>query len=200
VIGRFPRCFALTLLPLALSGCFASSETKAVFNVHTVEPGVLLRGGQPDEKGLRELKKEFGVTTVVNFNDVTNDSEAKTAAKVGLNYLPLPDNPWKDDGDAEMIMQFLKVVRDRERNGVVYVHCKTGMERTGAAVAAYRVVECGWSAEKALTELRKHQWFLHAAYFQGIPPFVRKIERDREDWLKRLDEMPEPPVQRPEER
>lgn len=196
--GRLLCGVALAIVPLALTGCFAPSETGGVFNVHTVERGVLVRGGQPNEKGLRELKKKFHISTVVNFNDVTNDPEAKTAEKLGLNYLPLKDNPWTDMGDVEMIRQFIKVVRDHERNGVVYVHCKTGMERTGAAVAAYRVVDCGWTADKALAELRKHQWLLHAAYFQGIPPFVRQVERERQSWLDDLERMPDPPVQRPD--
>src|SRR5881392_3072358 len=62
-------------------------------DVRTVMPGVLLRGPQPDERALRQLRDKFGVRTIVNFNDLTNKPEAKEAERVGLNYLPLDDDP-----------------------------------------------------------------------------------------------------------
>src|SRR5688572_4981959 len=123
----------VTLLSAGVAGCFPS-ESRHVYNVHTVVPGVLMRGGQPDERGMRELRDDFGITTVVNFNDLTTKSEAGVAACLGLNYLPLPDNPFVEKGDRELHLSFLKAVRDAQRNGPVYVHCRNGSDRVGLAV------------------------------------------------------------------
>jgi protein-tyrosine phosphatase len=213
---RRPQILLLAIVSLApsVAGCLPSkdpyvynfqtvtgrfpSESPRVFNVHTVVPGLLIRGGQPDEQGLRELRDRFGVRTVVNFNDVTNDSEAKTAAKVGLDYLRLRDNPFKEEGDHALHLAFLKTVRDAHNNGTgpVYVHCKTGSDRVGLAVAIYRVVECGWDAPTALGELRRHQPYWMAVFFNRYPTILRDAEARRADWLTELDEMSTPAVQR----
>lgn len=180
----------------AVPGCLPS-ESKYVANVKTVTPGMLVRGAQTDERGLRELMETYGVRTVVNFNDVTNDSEGKIAAKLGLNYLPLKDNPWDDKNDRELLLAFLKVVRDQPRNGPIYVHCKVGSDRGGAAVGVYRVVLCGWSADDAAKEVRRHQDWLHALWFSGIGNFLHEVERQRSQWLQWLDAAPDPQLQRP---
>src|SRR5688572_15337493 len=65
-----PRYAAIALVSVGMTGCF-SSECSHVPNVHTVVPGVLIRGGQPTKRGLRELRDDHGIRTVVNFNDLT---------------------------------------------------------------------------------------------------------------------------------
>ena len=54
---------------IVAAGC-STSESQTIHNVHTVTPGVLIRGSQPTYETLRELRDDFGVKTVVNFNDV----------------------------------------------------------------------------------------------------------------------------------
>jgi hypothetical protein len=111
-----------------------------------------------------------------------------------LNYLPLPTNPFRLD--ASNFIAFLKALDDAPRDGPVYVHCKDGMDRTGVAVAAYRILDCGWAADRALAELRSHQAFEHALLFQNIPPFVRGIGRHAGRWSDRLENAAPPPVRR----
>lgn len=178
------------------TGCFPS-ESPELHNVHTVTPGVLLRGGQPGRLGLRHLRDDFGIRTVVNFNDRTCKSEAKHAARMGLNYLPLPDNPFDESGDRELYLAFLKTVRDQCRNAPVYVHCHTGSDRVGLAVAIYRIVECGWDTRRAVAELRRYQPYYFAVFFRHYPSILEDVERHRCDWLRQLEEMPDPPVERP---
>jgi protein tyrosine/serine phosphatase len=205
----------VALLSAGLAGCLPSkdpyvynihtmsgrfpSESPHLYNVHTVTPGVLIRGGQPSRLGLRELRDDFGVTTVVNFNDLTNKSEAKYAERIGLNYLPLRDNPFEEAGDRELHLAFLKTVRNAQRDGggPVFIHCKTGSDRAGLAVAIYRVVECGWDTPRALDELRRYQPYYMAVFFSHYPAILRDVEQHRDEWRRQLDEMPDPPIQRP---
>lgn len=183
-----------------LSGRFPS-EFAQVYNVHTVVPGVLIRGGQPSAQGLRELRDQYGIKTVVNFNHKTNKSEGKTAEQLGLDYLPLHDYPFDDArSDRELHLAFLKTVREADRNGPIYVHCKTGSDRVGLAIAIYRVVECGWDSPHALAELRNHQPYYMALIFHDYPAILREVEQHRDDWRRQLDEMPDPPIVRAEPR
>ena len=191
-----PVRFAVVLLLSAFAGGCAARDTASelcVPNVHTVTPGVLVRGGQPDEPGLRALRDVYGIRTVVNLNDRTAASEAVLARRAGLNYLALPSNALRLEPDK--LLAFLKVVDDPGRNGAVYVHCKEGMDRTGAAVAAYRIVDCGWDADRALAELRRHQSLSHTLLFLNLPPFVRGMGTHSAQWKARLGEMPAPEVE-----
>jgi protein tyrosine phosphatase (PTP) superfamily phosphohydrolase (DUF442 family) len=176
-----------------LTGQF-SSEAPHVYNVHTVVPGLLVRGGQPTERGLIELRDKLGITTVVNLNDITKDSEAKLAARAGLAYVPLPDNPFDEADDRRVHLGFLRALRDQDRRGPIYVHCKTGTDRTGLAIGIYRIVECGWDASHALAELRQDQPYWMAVFFHHYPAILRDAERHRDEWLRALGEAPDPPA------
>jgi protein tyrosine/serine phosphatase len=164
---------------LICGGCAASSEL-SVPNVHTVTPGVLIRGGQPDEAGLIALRRVYGVTTDVNLNDRTAESEAALCRDAGLNYVALPSNPFRPD--PEKLATFLRVIAAAGGTGAVYVHCKDGMDRTGFAVATYRIVDEGWTADRANDELRHWQAWPHTLIFFEIGPFVRSVERHRSLW------------------
>jgi protein tyrosine/serine phosphatase len=46
----------------------------------------------------------------------------------------------------------------------VYVHCKTGVDRTGMVIAYYRMHKEQWSKERAIAEMREmgmHWWFFY---------------------------------------
>jgi protein tyrosine/serine phosphatase len=196
------------LLPLVAGGCLppryhswdSSSEARHVGNVHTVVPGVLIRGAQPGRRGLEELRDEFGVRTVVNFNNLSPASQARRVREVGgLAYLALPDNPFFEAGDRERQLAFLKVVRKAAagEGGAVYVHCSTGTDRVGLAVGIYRIVEEGWDAGRALAELQRYQNYYFTVFFYRYPAILREVERDRERWRRDVAEMPDPSVQPP---
>jgi tyrosine-protein phosphatase SIW14 len=213
---KTPSCISSLILVLALAGaggCLPSkdpyvynfntlvghfpSEFPHVYNVHTVVPGTLIRGGQPSERGIRALRDDLGIRTIVNLNHKTCESEAKLAARMGLAYLPLHDNAFTEAGDRERYLAFLKTVRAQGRNAPIYVHCRTGSDRVGMAVAIYRIVECGWDASRALAELRRYQPHYMAIFFHRYPAILRDVECHRANWLRELDEMPDPPIQRP---
>jgi len=175
-----------------------ASEASHIRFVYTVTPGVLIRGAEPDEQGMRELRDNFSVKTLVNFNNLSTESEAKLAAQFGLNYLPLPDHPISEAGDEERYLAFMKAVREARAKGElpVYVHCDTGLDRVGLAVGVYRIVEDGWDAEQAVAELRGYQRYFLAVFFYRYDDILREVEQKREEWRSRLNNAPAPPVQR----
>jgi protein tyrosine/serine phosphatase len=181
-------------------GCAATDPRTGLANVHTVSPGVLVRGGQPSELGFRTLRDEYGVRTVVNLNDSTAKTEGEIVESLGMRYVALPSNAFRPDGDK--VLEFLKAVQERQAandgtGGAVYVHCRHGMDRTGYAVAAYRILFDGWDADRAMAELRGYQAFPHALLFPAIEPFVRAVYHDRETFLTRLAPAPTPATHTP---
>jgi hypothetical protein len=200
-----PFALALFCAAFAGGGCAVNDSKTGLSNVHTVAPGVLVRGAQPGERGFRTLRDEYAVRTVVNLNDATAESEAKVVESLGMRYVALPSNAFRPDADK--VLAFLQTVRDQQLppggssgssgssgsdggnaagGGAVYVHCRHGMDRTGYAVAAYRILVDGWDADRAMAELRGIQAFPHALLFPAIEPFVRGVYRDREALSARL--------------
>jgi protein tyrosine/serine phosphatase len=177
-------CLGLSAAAALLAGC-ATSEV-GVYNVHTVTPGILIRGGQPDEEGFRELRESYGITTVVNLHGNTAERERAWVTALGIKYIAMPSNAFEPDEDTTL--EFLRIVAEAaDGEGPVFIHCRQGMDRTGTAVAAYRVALEGWTAAAAIDELHRYQEPLNDIMFAGIiPPFIRGIERDRAGWLARL--------------
>ena len=148
----------LLLLLLAAPASFAQeaseSRTQAAPNFHQVNVR-LYRGGQPPEGGLRELAA-LGVNTVINLRDddgraLAEGSEARAA---GLRYFNVPFGRLGRPND-EQVAQVLSLINAPE-NGVVFVHCAKGQDRTGTVVAAYRITYDGWSGERAKDEAEHH--------------------------------------------
>jgi protein tyrosine/serine phosphatase len=119
-------------------------------NFGEVSPN-LLRGGQPGVDGLKTLK-DMGVGIVVDMRSGPNDHEKSAVTKLGMQYVSIPWHcPFPSD---EPFVSFLKVIEEN-RDKKIFVHCRLGADRTGMAVAAYRMADEGWSADEALSEMEK---------------------------------------------
>ncbi len=128
------------------NGLMPSNDVKGLPNFAKVSDG-LYRGAQPTAEGFAELKK-MGVKTVVNLRSMHSDRQMLKGT--GLQYVHLPSHAWHPE-DADLV-RFLKVVED-PANRPVFVHCQQGADRTGAAVAVYRMVEENWAPADAAAEL-----------------------------------------------
>jgi hypothetical protein len=87
------------------------------------------------------------------------------------------------------VAHFLAVVDDQPKP--VYVHCRSGQNRTGVMVAAYRVIVEGTSADAAIEEMGRYQgiWFrADAGYIRGLSPERRQeIRRKAAAWIPKLE-------------
>jgi protein tyrosine phosphatase (PTP) superfamily phosphohydrolase (DUF442 family) len=107
----------------------------------------LYRGAQPDADGFRALSG-LGVRTVLNFRGEDKDT---ALAPPGISVVNLHAHINKPD-DAE-IKAFFEIALDPARRPL-FVHCAEGRERTGFYAALYRMEVDGWTAERALEEMR----------------------------------------------
>ena len=166
-------------------------------NFHVVDDGILLRGGQPDAVGLATLRDRYGVGTVVNLNDKTTNDELVATVALGMDYLPLPIKT--SDLPPEKLLVFLRTVEDARDagRGPVFVHCQFGQDRTGAAVGVYRVLENGWTAERATAEKNEYQQWFHRLFLPQVSRRIRQAGRRRDEWREAVGKLPPPPLVRP---
>ncbi len=132
----------------------------------------LYRGGQPNVRGMETLK-EMGVDIVVNMRGGRNRKEEAEVEKLGMRYVSIPWHcPFPRD---ETFARFLKVIRENSEKKV-FVHCRLGDDRSGMAVAAYRMAEEGWSADEAMKEMRAFGFTgIHHAICPGLAHYEKSF-------------------------
>ncbi len=144
---------------LWLSG-LVGSRYDGLTHFAVVEPGVLLRCGQPRVRELEQIRSEHGLRTVVCARGGTRHplrgrwfrKQRAYCARMGihLDHMPFSDAA-SPPGD--VFDRFLALIAAPQRRPVL-VHCEQGFHRTGILCAAYRIRACGWPVERALEEMR----------------------------------------------
>ena len=114
----------------------------------------LYRGAQPRDGGLTKLR-ELGINTVINLRGASARTRAQEAEAraLGLNYFNVALPNWGRPQDSR-VQRILEIIAAPE-NGRVFIHCRTGVDRTGTIVALYRMTHEGWSTSDALAEAER---------------------------------------------
>lgn len=137
----------------------------------------LYRGGQPGADGLETLKK-MGVSIVIDMRSTKSSHEESVVSGLGMRYISIPWHcPFPSDS---VFAGFLKVI-EQNRDKKIFVHCRLGDDRTGMAIASYRMAEEGWSTAEALNEMRV---FGFSSAHHAICPTLATYERHFPDHLK----------------
>ena len=115
----------------------------------------LYRGAQPRDGGLAKLR-DLGINTIINLRGASARTRAEEteARALGLNYFNVALPNWGRPQDTR-VRRILEIIAAPE-NGRVFVHCKTGVDRTGMIVAVYRMTHEGWSSNDALAEAERN--------------------------------------------
>jgi tyrosine-protein phosphatase SIW14 len=122
-------------------------DNKPIPDFGEVSP-TLYRGGQPNEQGFEALAKQ-GIQIVVDLRG-DRKSERQEVTGLGMRYVPMH---WQCSFPKDRIFaDFIKLIRANPGKKI-FVHCRVGDDRTGMMVAAYRMAEEGWSAERAKKEM-----------------------------------------------
>jgi protein-tyrosine phosphatase len=125
-------------------------------NFAAVTDGIY-RGAAPSEDGL-ELLKKAGVKTIVDLRHYRHDwlREKSNANRLGLTYIHLPMGYARKPMIAEL-REFIGIVSDPVYQPV-YIHCRQGADRTGALIAAYRIIKQNWPVSVTYKEMREHHF------------------------------------------
>jgi protein tyrosine phosphatase len=74
----------------------------------------------------------------------------------------------------EDLAHFLRIVNDPQKVPVL-VHCQRGADRTGLAVAVYRVAMQDWTKEEAIREMTEGGFQFNAA-LTNLPKMIEAID------------------------
>ncbi|MGH1355457.1 MAG: fused DSP-PTPase phosphatase/NAD kinase-like protein [Thalassovita sp.] len=120
-------------------------------NLYEVAPGVW-RGNHPTPKRWHWLHDQ-GIRTVLNFRGASGKphyvSERKICAELGMNVIDVPGMGARLAPGKAPLLQMIQVFRTAERP--LFMHCKSGADRTSLASAIYLLVIEG----KPMSEARK---------------------------------------------
>jgi protein tyrosine/serine phosphatase len=134
-------------------------------NLRVVREGVLYRSGQNSLAGLRSVKHDLGIKTVVSLREAIRDGHASSdlaeeeyCAREELNFHRIVLGKWyAEDGSTpaeEGVRRFREIMAD-PNNYPVLVHCLAGIHRTGACCAIYRMEQEHWTNAQALAEMKE---------------------------------------------
>jgi protein tyrosine phosphatase (PTP) superfamily phosphohydrolase (DUF442 family) len=156
-----------------------------------VKPQVLWRGSQPDEAEFGWLIGQ-GVKTVVDLELLHDDAKriqqapVTTATETRVAYFrvrdwePLPAlAPSVTD---EHVVHFLAIA-SQQPHQPIYVHCRSGQNRTGVMAGAFRIVLEGEDdVDKVIAEMKSYggRWAAIDARY------LRSLRARREEILKRV--------------
>lgn len=155
-VTTYKLTVSLALLSLAaLPGVAANQEAPGIPNFHKVDDHVY-RGGQPLEEGWKTLAG-LGVKTVIDLRrdgeagGHSTKAEAQAVKAAGMRYVNIPMGGLSSPSSAD-IAKILTIFNSKDP---VFVHCRLGKDRTGTAVACYRIAHDSWSNAKAYQEARE---------------------------------------------
>lgn len=126
----------------------------------TVEPGVLYRSGQIHHSWIREVLEDRSIGLVIDLTGKNSDdpdevAELAAVRELDVDYVRLP---LRGDGTGNLAhyeTALTLITEARERGIRTLVHCAAGSDRTGLAVAFYRMLVQGRSREEALREMER---------------------------------------------
>ena len=148
-------------------------------NFHKVNENIF-RSGQPDDDEFESLCTFNGIRSVLNLRDSNRDKKIidNINCKHHMFQLTLYEVPLDTGKMSEAdICKILTVIRDAPKP--LLIHCWLGSNRTGCAVAAYRIVFENWSVEDAIAELKRPEYGHFKNFYSNIPELLRKA-----DWTK----------------
>lgn len=119
-----------------------------------VDPGVLLRSGQPTTRQIEHMIDRYGLKTIMIARSDKSSSvpeETAFATSRGVKVISVPIVSRSTIAD-EQVNQFFTAIDD-PANRPLLVHCSAGRHRTGYLCALYRIERQGWSKERAIEEM-----------------------------------------------
>jgi len=144
-------------------------------NLHRVSTN-FYRSAQPTAIGIRAIAKKWHIRTVISLRHWHSDNSLVTGTSIHATNIPM--NTWHIE--TEDVVRVLKLLRAKQAQGPVLLHCQHGADRTGLITALYRIVYQEWSKDQALDEMLHGDFGYHAVW-GNIPDYIRNVDIA---WLK----------------
>jgi protein tyrosine/serine phosphatase len=128
-----------------------------------VEEGLIYRSGQLHERLIEDALVDHGIQVVVDLSEDEPDDEHEAAEREAVERLGIRkvdvlglDGYGSGDLDGYAVALEEMVRATRERTPLL-VHCAAGAQRTGGAVAFFRVLVQGWDGGRAYDEMMEYR-------------------------------------------
>lgn len=127
-------------------------------NWGVVEEGWLYRSGQIHARLIEDVLRDHRIDVVI---DLSRDdpripsvqAEEQAVRRLGVRKLDLSGLNGSGVGRVDAYSEALEeIVRARDAGEHVLVHCSAGSQRTGGAIALYRMLYDGWGGDRAYRE------------------------------------------------
>lgn len=170
---------------LVLGSTIAGVRIAASDNVRTVRPGRVYRSAQMNPERLAEFIRERGIRTVINLRGHCPDfawyrDECRITHDAGVSQEDITLSAIRLPSPTEL--RRLVEVLDHSEYPIV-MHCRQGVDRTGLASVAVRLLEPGVTLNEAERQLG---WVYGYVPYNGTQN-MRRFVRLYRDWLDRLE-------------
>ncbi len=128
-----------------------------------VEGHLIYRSGQLAAALVKKTLASHGITVIVVLTahdpqDKDQQAEERAAAELSIDLQRFPLSG-DGTGDLNQYAGALAVIVQAERQGKpVLIHCAAGVQRTGGAIALYRLLADRKSPAEVVQELCRHGW------------------------------------------
>jgi hypothetical protein len=121
----------------------------------------VFRGGAPSINDVIFLQKHFKIDRIVSLDYISGERIDRTSKLLDIEHIKLPINPNKKTTILKFLEQDITELLNNKTK--TFIHCMAGKDRTGLAIALYRVEHDDWSCENAIKEAKTF------GFGQGIP-------------------------------
>ena len=133
----------------------ASNDYPPFFSV--VIPSRIAGSGLPNESHLKDqmefLLANENIRGIISLTE--NGLDEILINEAGLQYLHLPTVDKTPPSVRQLVEGSMFVDKVNSNSGVVLVHCKEGIGRTGTMIAAWMVLSLGMSSSDAISDVRE---------------------------------------------
>lgn len=141
-------------------------------NFQLVEQNIY-RGGAPSMRDLQILNSTYKIKRVISLDAGVASSISPTLKQMKIEHIVIPVNPGATtitDPLNNLIRNISTLLTAKQP---VYIHCLQGQDRTGLAIALFRVQHDHWTCEQALNEARRFNF--GAGISQAVQNLYKQI-------------------------
>lgn len=140
-------------------------------NLYQVDEGVF-RSEQPDAKAFQDISG-LGIKEVLNLREYHSDDDEAKGLPLKLHHIKIDTAAITED----QLVEALRYIQNSD--GPILVHCWHGSDRTGAVIAAYRVIIQGWSRDAAIDELVNGGYGYHATFYPNVVALIQHLDEGK---------------------
>ncbi len=169
-------------------------------NFGVVEAGRIYRSGLIHERLVEKTLRENRIATIVDLSGEGMDNpkvaaERVAAERLGARALEVNGLGGDGSGDVSAYVAALTEMAHATPERPVLVHCAGGSERTGAAVAFYRMLFEGWDGRRAYDEYLSYRG--DPPKNDALPQYVNAVMPDLVKRLRENDTLSKEPASLP---